>query len=209
MDPTNTQGLNLVMEEQVTPLRNLHKYFYLSSQFLISIGILALILGKDGMNFNREYKAISLATFLVAVGKEWSYPFSLQPDEYHRLYHVALIILAPYCVVGMLSLLNFLKSILKFKIRHESLLKIFSIYFIIFLCFDTGMIYQALDSQHPTSIALNDSYDFPKFNQYELQGGYWLHDHSHNNQTVYADKYRSTVLGSILPCNEIPSYFDL
>lgn len=208
MDPTNTQGLNLVMEEQVTPLRNLHKYFYLSSQFLISIGILALILGKDGMNFNREYKAISLATFLVLLAGVVIPFFSSQMNT-TRLYHVALIILAPYCVVGMLSLLNFLKSILKFKIRHESLLKIFSIYFIIFLCFDTGMIYQALDSQHPTSIALNDSYDFPKFNQYELQGGYWLHDHSHNNQTVYADKYRSTVLGSILPCNEIPSYFDL
>ena len=47
MDPSTTQGLSLVMEQQVTPLNNLHKYFYLISQFFIFTGFLALSLGKE------------------------------------------------------------------------------------------------------------------------------------------------------------------
>ncbi len=207
MDPNTTQGLNLMMAEQTTPLRNLHKYLYLSSQFFIGIGIITLILGKDGMNFNREYKALSLATFLVLVGGVMVPFFSSQMNT-TRLYHVALIILAPYCVVGMLTLLNLLKKILRRNFSRKALLKVISIYFILLLLFDTGLVYQALDKEHPSSIALNSSYDFPKFNQYELSGANWLRDNSHQ-QTIYADKYRATVLGSVVPCKEIPPYFDL
>jgi len=207
LDPNATQGLNLVLEEQTTPLRNLHKYFYLGSELFIAIGILALLLGKDGMNFNREYKAISIATFLVLVGGVVVPFFSSQMNT-TRLYHVALIILAPYCVVGMLTMLNIFKSLFRVNISRETLFKVVAIFFILLLFFDTGLVYQALDSAHPTSIALNSSYDFPKFNQYEVSGGYWLRDNGYN-KTVYADKYRSSVLGSILPCEEIPTYFDL
>ena len=207
MDPNTTQGLNLVMEEQVTPLRNLHKYFYLGSQLFISIGILALLLKKDGMNFNREYKAISLATFLVLLGGVVVPFFSSQMNT-TRFYHVALIILAPFCVVGILSVLNLLKSLIRVKLSRENMLKVVTIYFILLLFFDTGLVYQVFDNEHPTSIALSTSYDFPKFNQYEMGAGNWLHDNS-NNQTVYADKYRATVLGSFLSAEEIPTYFDL
>jgi uncharacterized membrane protein len=42
MDPNTSQGLSLVIQGQNTLLNNIHKYFYLISQFFISIGILAL-----------------------------------------------------------------------------------------------------------------------------------------------------------------------
>jgi len=208
MDPNTTQGLSLIMEQQVTPLRNLHKDFYLVSQFFICIGALALFFGKDGMNFKKEFKALSLAAFTVLIAGVVLPFFSSQMNT-SRLYHVALIILAPLCVVGVLKILDLFKLFLKLNFSRNHIFTIISIFFVIFLFFDTGSVYQILDSKHPSSIALSTAYDFPKFNQKEINGGEWLAKYSNSSTAIYADKYRASVLGSIVSCNEIPAYFDL
>lgn len=213
MDPNATQGLSLVMEEQVTPLRKLHKNFYLISQFFISIGIMVLFLGKDGMKFNKEFKAMSLAAFIVLVAGVFLPFFSSQMNT-SRLYHVALIFLAPFCVLGIIKIINSLKWIFRLilgvNLNKNHLFKFISVFFIVFLFFDTGLVYYFMDSEHPTSIALNTSYDFPKFNQKEVTAGEWLKNRQFNNYTAFADKYRSSVLVSFFtPCKEIPPYFDL
>lgn len=212
MDPSTTQGLSLVMEEQTTPLRNLHKNFYLVSQAFIAIGVLALLFGKDGMKFKKEFKALSLAAFIVLIAGVVLPFFSSQMNT-TRLYHVALIVLAPFGVLGIIKIVNLFKLFLKFKLfsrinlSQNYLFTFISIFFVVFLFFNTGLVYQFLDSAHPTSIALNASLDFPKFNQREVTGGEWLEKYSNN--TVYADKYRASVLGSMVSTKEIPAYYDL
>lgn len=212
MDPSATQGLSLVMEEQTTLLRNLQKNFYLISQLFISIGVLALLFGKDGMKFKKEFKSLSLAAFIVLVAGVVLPFFSSQMNT-TRLYHVALIILAPFCVLGIMKIANFFKLFLKlklfsmFNLSRNYLFTFISLFFVVFLFFNTGLVYQVLDDAHPTSFALSTSYDFPKFNQKEVNSGEWLEKYSNN--TVYADKYRASVLGSMVSTKEIPAYFDL
>lgn len=207
MDPNAAQGLSLVMEEQTTPLRNLQKNFYLVSQLFIFIGFVALLLGKDGMKFKREFKALSLAAFFVLIAGVVLPFFSSQMNT-SRLYHVALIILSPLCVMGFIKILNVFKIIPRLNLSMNKLATPVSIFLVAFLFFNTGLVYEFMDKTHPTSIALNTSYDFPKFNQREVTGGNWLLDHS-NNDTIYADKNRASVLSSIVSCMEIPAYFDL
>jgi len=213
MDPNTTQGLNMVIEQQFTPLRNLHKYIYLFSQFLIFIGVLALFFRKDGMNFKKEYKALILATFMVLVAGILLPFFSSQMNT-SRLYHVALIILAPFCVLGIIKIFDLFKLISRTNFSKDQHFKFIAIFLIVFLLFDTGVVYQLIDYKHPTSIALSSSVDFPIFNQRETTAGEWL-THSYyaygyqNNYTVYADKNRAPVLGSMLPAEQIPVYFDL
>lgn len=212
MDPSATQGLSLVMEEQTTPLRNMHKYLYLISQAFIAVGILALLFGKDGMKFKKEFKALSLAAFVVLVAGVVLPFFSSQMNT-TRLYHVALIVLAPFGVLGIIKIVDFFKSLLNFKpfskisLSQNYLFTFISIFLVVFLFFNTGLVYQFLDPAHPTSIALSTSYDFPKFNQREVDSGEWLQKYSNN--TVYADKYRASVLVSMVSTMEIPAYFDL
>lgn len=212
LDPNVTQGLSLVMGQQATPLRNFHKYIYLISQFFIFIGILALFLNKDGMNFKKEYKAISLATFVILVAGLLLPFFSSQMNT-TRLYHIALIILSPFFVLGIKKLLDLFKgSRLNLSETHQ--FKLIAIFLILFLLFDSGIVYEFLDKGHPTSIALSSSYDFPKFNQRETTGGEWLAQQYNNygyqhNITVYADKNRAVILSSMLKTEEIPYYFDL
>jgi uncharacterized membrane protein len=212
MDPNTTQGLSMVIEQQITPLRNFHKYIYLISQFFIFIGVLALFFRKDGMNFIKEYKALSLATFVVLVVGILLPFFSSQMNT-TRLYHVAVIIIAPFIVLGIMKIFDLFKLI-RINISKDHQFKFIAIFFIVFLLFDTGVVYQLLDNAHPTSIALSSSYDFPKFNQKETAAGEWLasgynaYGHYHN-YTVYGDKNRASVLNSMIPTEEIPPYYDL
>lgn len=212
MDPNATQGLSLVMQQQVTPLRNLQKNFYLISQLFIAIGILALLFGKDGMKFKKEFKALSLAAFIILMAGVFLPFFSSQMNT-SRLYHMSLIILAPFCVVGIIKIFHLFRSFLKFKpfskITRNNLFTVISIFLVVFLFFDTGFTYQILDKADVTSIALSATCDFPKFDQREVTSGKWLQTYSKNNSTIYADKNRASVLNSMVSCVEIPAYFDL
>ena len=214
MDPNATQGLSLVMQQQVTPLRNLQKDFYLISQLFISIGILALLLRKDGMNFKKEFKSLSLAAFIILMAGVFLPFFSSQMNT-SRLYHMSLIILAPFCIVGIIKIFHLFRSLLRFdfisklNFSRNNLFTVISIFLIVFLFFDTGFTYQVLDKADVTSIALSATCDFPKFDQREVTGGQWLQKYSINNVTIYADKNRASVLNSMISSTEIPAYFDL
>ena len=212
MDPNATQGLSLVMQQQVTPLRNLQKNFYLISQLFIAVGIMALLFGKDGMKFKKEFKSLSLAAFIVLMAGVFLPFFSSQMNT-SRLYHMSLIILAPFCVIGIMKIFHLFRPLLRFrqfpKISRNNLFTAISIFLVIFLFFDTGFTYQILDRADVTSIALSATCDFPKFDQREVMGGEWLQKYSYNDTDIYADKNRASVLNSMVSCMEIPAYFDL
>lgn len=207
MDPTNTQGLSLVVQTQTTLIKNIHKYLYLFSEFLIFIGVLSLLLGMDGMKFKEEYKALSIASLIILIAGIVLPLFSSQMNT-SRLYHIALIFLAPFCILGIIKSMEILKILFKVDFSKHSLFKAISIFLIIFLFFDTGLMYQILDPAQTTSIALNPSYDFPKFNQKEVTAGNWLSNTKYD-YPVYADKNRASVLRSMMSVIEIPYYFDL
>ncbi|HML05241.1 MAG TPA: DUF2206 domain-containing protein [Methanobacterium sp.] len=209
MDPNTTQGLSLVVQEQATPLKNIHKYLYLISQLFIFAGIVTLFLRKDGMKFNPEYKALSYATLLILV-VGLLLPFFSSQMNTSRLYHIALIVLSPFCILGIIKITYKLKLLSKINLKHEHYLQIVSLFLIIFMFFDTGLVDAVVDPGQSTSIALNPNTDFPKFNDREIAGGNWLANHNYkSNGTVYADKYRSSVLNSMLPSvKEIPPQLD-
>ncbi len=208
MDPNTSQGLSLVIQGQSTLLNNIHKYLYLISQFFILIGILALFFGRDRMKFNDEYKALSIATFIILIVGLFLPFFSSQMNT-SRLYHIALIILSPFCIIGLIKLINKFKMFSKFDLNKNHYFYFISIFLIIFLFFDTGFIPEIIVPSQCTSISLNPSYDFPKFDQEEVTAGNWLGNVYIQNYTVYADQYRASVLRSIIPSTvQIPFYYN-
>ena len=198
MDPNTSQGLSLVIQGQNSLLNNIHKYLYLISQFFISIGILTLLLGKDGMKFKDEYKALSIATFIILLVGLFLPFFSSQMNT-SRLYHIALIIIAPFCIVGLLKSIHKFKNLIRINLGKNHYFYLISIFLVIFLFFDSGLISEVIIPSQDTSIALNPSYDFPKFDQEEVTAGNWLVNDYNDNYTVYADQYRASVLASMIP----------
>lgn len=204
MDPNTSQGLSLMVQGQVTPLKNVHKYFYLISQFFILVGVLTLFFGKYSLKFNSEYRALSYATFFTLVLGLFLPFFSSQMNT-SRLYHIALIVLAPFCILGIITFIYKLKTLIHLNLRDHSF-QIVSIFLIVFMLFDTGFIYAVADPVQSTSISLNPSVDFPKFNDREVAAGNWLVRNDYKG-TVFADQYRTSVLRSMLPTvNELPGY---
>ena len=198
MDPNSSQGLSLVIQGQATILKNIQKYFYLTSQFFIFVGIVALFLGKDKRRFNSEYIALSYATFIILILGLFLPFFSSQMNT-SRLYHIALIILSPFCIVGLINIIHKFKRLFNINFNKNHCFKIISIFLIIFMFFDTGLIYTIIDQSQCTSIALNPNNDFPKFNEREVAAGNWITTNIYRNNSILADKYRASVLNSMLP----------
>jgi uncharacterized membrane protein len=112
-----------------------------------------------------------------------------------RVYQIALILLSPFCVIGasliISATLNRIPN-LNSKDVNIFTLRMLSIFFAIFLLFNTGWIYEVMGDS-PTSYALNNTVDFPMFNEQDVAGRDWLHqvnDIKPNNGYIYADFYR-------------------
>lgn len=207
MDPNASQGLSLVLAQQKSFFRDIHKYLYLTSQFFIFLGLIAVIFNQTHLKFQKEFKTLAMAAFVLLVAGILV-PFLASQMNTSRLLHIALILLAPLLVVGIFFGLKILRKKIKW-LKPSFSLKLVSIYLVIFLLMDSGLAYQFAPHEEEISISLSTTYDFPKFNDRELQSAKWLKN-EFGEKGIYADKHRSCVLRSIYPdCEEVPPYSDL
>lgn len=207
MDPNASQGLSLVLTQQKSLFRDFHKYLYLSSQFFVFLGLIALIFHQTNLKFTREFKALALGAFLLLVGGI-VVPFLASQMNTSRMLHIALIFLAPFLIIGIFFALKIIRRYLN-RPNPSYSLKLVGIYLVIFLLMDSGMAYVFVPHEDGISISFSNAYDFPKFNDQELQSAKWLKS-EFGEKGIYADKHRSCVLRSIFPaCEEVPPYLDL
>ena len=75
-------------------------------------------------------------------------------------------------------------------------LKILSVYFVIFMLYQTGFVYGVAEGCFP-SISLNSTMDYPQFNDQEVLGAKWLVG-VRGDELIYADEYRWLLLGSFV-----------
>lgn len=209
MNSNTSQGLNIVLTQQVSLLRTVHKDIYLISQFFIMIGVILLLLGIDKMNFQRDYKRFSLFAFVLLVSG-LLVPYLASQMNTTRLYHVALLFLAPMVIIGMYRSANIIFKLMRFRIKSKTIFQAISIFLIVFLIFDTGFVYQIVGGGDTISMSLSDKVDFPKLNQMEIGSAKWLQKHYDYDYHVYSDAPRSAILVSFFSANkEIPPYNDL
>jgi uncharacterized membrane protein len=195
LNPEAAQGLDIILKKTITPLHDVAKYLHLLSQFFIFVGVLTLINRKE-MKFEREYEAFSLMNFAICFGGI-TLPYFASALNTERLYHITLIFLAPLCVIGGLTVFRVISKAVKVSWtdqRVKSSLKVLSMFFAIFLLFNTGWVYEVA-KDNPSSFSLNSTSDYPRFNDQEVLGAKWLHDVKSSNK-MYADVYRWLLLSS-------------
>jgi uncharacterized membrane protein len=195
LNPDAAQGLGIIMTETVSPLHSVAKYLHLLSQFFISIGILTLMLKRVNTKFERGYSTFSLVFFVICfVGI--AVPHFASSLNTTRLYQITLIFLAPFCVIGGIAVFRRVNHVVKKSWTDRivrSSLRVLSVFFAIFLLFNSGWVYEVV-KDHPGSIALNSTIDFPRFNEPEILTGQWLKDRKNVKIDVYSDDYRSLLL---------------
>ncbi|MCZ3367499.1 DUF2206 domain-containing protein [Methanobacterium veterum] len=218
LSTSSTQSIYLITRNQ-TVLQNIEKYLDIISQFCVFAGLIGIFLKFKEYKFNSTYLSIASAAFLVAVAG-MIVPNFASTINTSRLYHITLIFLAPFCVIGGTLLL---KKLFRLKNR-DTALKIFSIFLIVFFLFNSKIIYEVTSYDAP-SPGLNPNYDFPLFNEMEVSGANWLSqfqeiklysDIPSKNGTkmyretyYYADGYRNLLLTSEgIKVQAIPSDFN-
>ena len=189
-NPATIQGMYILASQSVTPLHSLAKVVHIATQGLIAVGLLATLARRGRWRIEPEYLAISIVFFLVNIAGI-AVPFFASSLNTSRLYHITLILLAPFAIIGGIALYEAVAG----RVRAITALPLMrtafqalSVFFVVFLLFNTGLIYQ-VTGDSPTSMALETSGDKPVFNNKEVQGARWLISEG-SGRPIYVDGMR-------------------
>lgn len=203
LNPQAVQPLHLLITSQTSLLFEVTRVLNILVILLITVGLLAVVLGRS-KGFKTVYIYFSAANFILFTFSAVA-PFLAASLNTTRLYHITLIVLAPFCLVGAVYVLRSVsgafKSILKTSyISRESSLKAMSIFLCVFLLFNTGFVYEMTNSgssimnlkwgiDHGTArdrLSLYNSYTPAD----EIAGAEWLSKYRETTMSVFAD-YRA------------------
>jgi len=192
LNPNSVQGLS-VIQTQLSTLHMLGKYVHLLSQFFIIIGLFALLSKRNRMNFTKEYLAFLIVNFAVLLAAI-TLPFFSSSLNTERLYQINLILLAPLCVTGGITVLKIISNYIKPFDFYKISLKLISIFLVFYLLFNTGFVYYVFNDGS-TSISLNKTMDSANYNQKEIMAVEWMNTYGFNSSyekgVVIADEYRT------------------
>jgi len=200
LNPRSSEALMLMLMEPPSLSHYITKILHHITQLFITIGIIYIIFiknYKNNFNFNREYLEFS-SLFFAGYFIILSFPYTGFGTS--RLYLLSLIFLAPFCIIGGMLVIKTLLIIISKLSRRENYWivkmeywpKVLSIFFAIFLLFNSGWIYE-VTKDYPCSIALNSTIDYPRFNSQEVLAAAWLHIVKTDSH-IYADTFRWLLL---------------
>ena len=155
------------------------------ANFLIAIGVIGILVRKDD-KFKEEFLAFISVFFSIWIV---SILLPYYGFDFTRVYHLTLILLSPFFVIGGFFIAEILQRISKkkFVLKKSAIFGLFSSFLCIFLLFNSGWIYE-VTKDNPTSIALSEV-DYPVFKDSEVTGAKWLHEFKSDGK-IYADDYR-------------------
>lgn len=191
----SVQGLNLA-QEKLSPLHQISKYLHFLTQGLILIGFFAVIF-KRAYNFTTEFKILLISSLGLLI-LSLAVPYLSSALNTTRVYQISLIFLAPLCIIGVITLFNFLKYKISFfnKIWSNPI-KITSIILVVFFLFNTGLIYE-LTNDNPISISISqksaenskniekriDFYLILNQFEYDQYNAIWIKKYKANNSII-------------------------
>ncbi|MCK9297359.1 MAG: DUF2206 domain-containing protein [Methanoculleus sp.] len=189
-DPTTIQGMHILTSQSITPLHNLAKVVHIATQGLIAVGLFATIFKRERWRIEPDYLAVSLVFLLINIAGI-IVPFFASSLNTSRLYHITLILLAPFAIIGGITLyeaivekIHAIQALPFMKTAYQAL----SVFFVVFFLFNSGVVYQIVNDS-PTSMALETTGDKPVFNGKEVQGARWLFSEGSERPT-YVDGTR-------------------
>jgi uncharacterized membrane protein len=109
-----------------------------------------------------------------------------------RIYEIAFIILSPFCVIGGKRILASIFSVITRTnyMDGEKPLKLFSIFILIFMLFNTGFVSVLAGESVPMHLSGESTASdyYPRFNYQESYGAQWLSQYR-VSPNIYADVY--------------------
>lgn len=197
---SGSQSAGIVQMKHISIFYSVLGYLIYLTQLLIALGLLMVVLSKVKFDIKPEFKWISIAFFFLLVISVFV-PVLSKSLTFSRLFDFASLFLAPFALVGGLTIFRFLNMIRSNKKPSNGLkaiLKLSSTFFTVYLLLNIGFVNEVLND-HPNSIALDFNLDYPKYSDSEVKGASWMGQHG---TTLYSmgDPFGSVLLrGYIYP----------
>lgn len=181
---------------------SVQRYVFLVLQYLIEffilVGIAGVTLKMIRSRFQPLFVSMSLVSLLLLamclVLPRFSTNFNIS-----RFYHIALMFLSPYCVLGGATVLRWLYRLATLmRGPHPTagpvFLNIIGLLILVpYFLFNTGAVY-AITGDKVTSMPLNPNLDTPRYNAMEISARKWLQANITGGRGVLADYYGVTWL---------------
>jgi len=111
-----------------------------------------------------------------------------------RFYHIATLVMAPFCLIGGIFLLSTVQKYLPLgKPSRASLIKVIAIFLFVTFLFESNALYQVVEHSSG-NFALNNQLDWPIYNREEATAANWWYVNKDNSSFVYADILRDKLL---------------
>ena len=204
-------GLSGLMPVATSFTRQLAQYLFYILQVFIVVGLIALILARRVSSFAPEYSAMAVTGLLILVASIVLPSFAASLNI-SRFYHIALLIIAPFCALGGLEIGLFVES--KFLLHSRKIGKTAIVYFkkiwafaivamlVSFFLFQVGFVYK-ITGDTQTSVALSRNRDtWPvtllslDADSREISGCQWIPNYAENTPKVYSDQISRRYLSS-------------
>jgi uncharacterized membrane protein len=205
LNPETAQGLSrLLIQPQPGLLHRVNQVINYTNQIFIVIGGIVLLLKHKELKFEREYVAFCMVNLLILFASI-SVPHFARQLNMDRLYNLTLIFLAPFCVIGGVTVLMVISRLVKASWTRQSMksaLKVLSVYFVIFLLFSIGFVFVVTEGYSGATISLNQEWikeygDIKSkgsfYNWYlpeqNVFGARWLSENMEGTTKVYCDRH--------------------
>ena len=138
MSLTASQALWL-MATVGSPAHEIVKYLNLFTIFLISVGTLYLLFEWRKKIFTEEFASLAVASFIMAA-IAIPIPYLAKTINTERIYHLSLVFLAPFCITGLIIIVNFFLR--RYRSATGVALKTMAIFLGVFLIFNSGFVHE-------------------------------------------------------------------
>lgn len=192
-DPMIWQALGLTSMRALDVEWEIARIFQYLTQIFIVVGIVGLISNLHKTKFHPEYSALSLAN-MVILAMCIIIP-SFAALNMARMYHITLLFLAPFFILGGITVCRWLFRIpraprLRNLTTSFSLSLVVTLVLIPYFFFNTGFIF-ALTGATPTSLSLSlYEADWPFVTDAEASAGTWLAELAVKDVPIYSGRER-------------------
>ena len=187
-------GLGLAQSPSI--LNTISRAFAYITELFIVIGIVALILKKTHFRFERDYTVFSViaVAFLVAL---IVVPGLANTLNMTRFYHILLMLLAPFCIIGMWAFVQFL-----FKHEKKLVVSLLVVAVLVpYFLFQTNFVYEVAKTES-WSIPLSGYRmnplrlygDYGYIDSYSVYGAQWVSGNIPYQNNLVADNALYTAL---------------
>ncbi len=190
--------------------QNISRAIYYITFLFIVVGVIQLITNLRKTRFHPEYVAFSL-TSMALLAMCVILPYFASQLHMIRTYHIALLFLAPFCVLGGETFFRWLSRIFSLRrvrgLATSTYLRLVVMLVLVpYFLFQMGFIGTLTGSVQTMTLALYEG-DHNFFTQPETRAREWLED-AGGNSAVYSDAYAEAQLHQELGSRSIRLPFD-